>query len=155
MNWGSQFGARDWAHRLGFGKLNPERLGDTEYASAWNDMDRFSRLCWLWRTIYTALADAAELPFVHSARYEDLFADGVGESPLESTLEFLFAGALELPDLEPTFLRERIHGNLSYAFPHWTDWPHAQASQLEAICGRAMRKFGYGQEQEWTELLAT
>lgn len=153
MNWGSQFGARDWAYRLGFGKLNPNRLGDAEYAPAWRDMDRFSRLCWLWRTIYTALGDAADLSFVRTERYEDLFVEGQDVSRLEGTLAFLFEGTGDLPKLESAVLRERIHGNLSYEFPHWTEWSREQAARLQTICGQPMQQFGYGREPEWTDLL--
>ena len=154
MNWGSQFGSRDWAYRLGFAKLSPGRVGDREFAGSWNDMDRFSRLCWFWRAIYTALADAAGLPFVRTERYEDLFAEDVTLSRLQDTLKFLFEDALDLPDLDSTFLRERIHRNLSYDFPHWTEWSTARAAELEAICGPVMRQFNYGREQEWSTLLA-
>jgi hypothetical protein len=154
MNWGSQFGARDWAYRFGFGKLNPARLGDTEYAAAWSSMGRFSRLCWLWRTIYNALNDASRLPFVHTERYEDLFLDAKNLLRLKRTLEFLFdEGGREIPPLESTFVRERIHGNLSYTFPRWQEWTNEQASQLQEICGALMQEYGYGGEPEWRSLL--
>ena len=152
MNWGSQFGARDWAFRLGFGKLSPARLGDTEFAAAWPAMDRFSRLCWLWRTIYAALNDASDLPFVRTERYEDLLLDENNLPGLERTLAFLFEGVQDIPRLESTFARERIHRNLSYKFPHWKEWTNEQASQLQSICGGLMQEFGYGRESEWSSL---
>ena len=117
-------------------------------------MDQFARLCWLWRTIYSALNSSAGLPFVHTERYEDLFFGEDRLSRLERTLSFLFDGASATCGAEPVMLQERIHANVSYAFPDWREWTRAQAAQLDSICGELMRELGYGRESEWLSMLA-
>lgn len=154
MNWGTQYGRRDWAYRLGFSKLDPGRLGDQAFATAWDGMDRFGRLCWLWRTIYTALNDARRLPWVRTERFEDLFVEHQDLSRLEETLQFLVEGVEDVPGLESAFVRERIHGNVAYSFPGWREWTPARARQLDEICGPLMQDFGYGREPAWAEQVA-
>ena len=72
---------------------------------------------------------------------------------MKTVLHFLYEGTGDLPKIKASFVQKRIHANVSYSFPQWPEWTHAQAMQLDAICGPVMKELGYGGELAWRKLV--
>lgn len=145
----------DWGEIYGKGKIRqliahtwptaPEIRGDP-YATQWDDMSRFERLCWAWGRLNAyALETVKENPSARVYRFEDIFYSSERYQHLEDMTRFLMG----LPGVEPVasdslrgWLDRRIHkGNAQ--FPSWEEWTTKQKQSLTTLCGPLIEKLGY------------
>lgn len=155
LNFGGHYGPGDWLKWFGGRRINPEMIGDREFAQDWGRMTPFQKLCWDWKTIYGILAEFAEKDEqTMVVRYEDLFLGEESTRHLEKMLGFVTS--FDDRNFKFTFdgnsLSERIHASFDGRKGEWEGWDAADASYLEKLCGPLMRKFDYGSEVEWTAL---
>jgi hypothetical protein len=95
-------------------------------------------------------------PRIRVVRYEDLFEGQEKAAHFRAMLEFVtgFPDGFQAPfTFDPAILGKRSHSSRDGAFPHWRAWSPELARSLDALCGEAMRPFGYGTEPEWTAKL--
>jgi hypothetical protein len=156
MNYGTQFGRRDWVTKLGFQRLNPRLLRDSEYADRWPGMSAFQKNCWHWKLIYTHIdRHVVDHSNARMFRYEDLFLAPDRIENVTEMLEFLtrFPGRQFRYDLKADILNTRSRASKTKTYPDWPEWTRSQARQLQDICGPLMQRFEYGSEPRWQELV--
>lgn len=56
-------------------------------------------------------------------------------------------------DLDKSRFRKPVHAAGRASFPDWPEWDSAHARQLNDICGALTKRFGYGGEPDWHDLL--
>lgn len=158
LQFGGHHDRKDLVRWFGQKRLEPTMLGDTKFDKDWPHMSRFEKLCWDWRTINTCLADFVDAdPDANLYRYEDLF---LAEDRIESVahmLDFMtqFADRQYGYSLDGSILERRVHASRQNAFPSWTDWSPEMARSLSEICGPLMKRFDYGAESAWSNLIQT
>ncbi len=156
LNYEAHFGKRDNVIRLGFRRLDPEMVGDDQYAYKWDKMSSFQKLCWTWTRVYGyILTFTREDPHSILVRYEDLFLSDERERYFKEVLDFLsdFGRKKFHYDFRPELLKQKINTSSRNIFSDWMDWDPEHARQLHEMCGSLMTRFSYGHEQEWLEKL--
>lgn len=133
------------------GPLKPADMGDTEWIDRWKDLDIFGRLAWDWRAITMHLDRAQDnLPNVRVFRFEDLF-DQNGKAFGELVDYVATHGDHRYPVGDLDGVTGEVRNASRGAARSWTDWPDEEIRLVEEMCGPLMRKYGYGDEPEWTE----
>ena len=149
---------RDFTSYFPHGRLSPRYVVHDPARRTWASMSRFEKLCWAWNANngFTAKRfDNAEN--VHSYRFEDLFASEDAEPTLSELLRTVTAfpgGDQAIWKIDAGAMKEKIHASKHQGCPHWTQWPAERCHQLDQHCGHLMRRFGYGTEPEWLNLLS-
>ena len=155
MNYGTQYGCRDWVTRLGFQRLSPALLQDTAFVDRWPGMSAFEKNCWHWRTIYSLIdRHVRDNPNARMYRYEDLFLAPDRSQAVTEMLRFLtrFPDRQFRYELKPEILSTPSRASRHKVFPDWPQWSRSQARSLQEICGTLMQNFAYGEEPQWQEL---
>jgi hypothetical protein len=138
-------------------RVRPHHTGERALAARWGRMPLFEKLAWSWSARHShVLPRLAGEPRIRVVRYEDLFEGEQKAAHFRAMLEFVtsFPDGCQAPfTFNPAILGKRSHSTRDGAFPHWRDWSPELARSLDALCGEAMRPFGYGTEPEWTEKL--
>ena len=108
---------------------------DDRWASQWEHMDRFARLCWYWQ--------------VDNAYLRQNIGRTVQFEALLSSYDYLCEHLLEPVGLQlpPSVWEEAVNRprnvTKEHAMPPWEQWTPAQKRTFRAICGEEMRKNGY------------
>lgn len=156
MNFGTQFGWRDWVMKLGFRRLDPALLGDREYMDKWADMSAFEKNCWHWATVNSLIKEhVGTNPNARLFRYEDLFLAEDRDRHLRDMLDFMttFPDRRFRYELDSKVLGSRRNASTKKKLSDWRAWDSCQAGRLQEMCGPLMKEFGYGTEPEWQDLL--
>ena len=152
MDWGTMYGKRDWVVKLGLNRLNPKLINDLNYVNKWDTFNRFQKLCWSWNAIYSIIFNSILTTNSKTFRFEDIFFDFNKFNNLISFICKFENHKFEKKLISNNILKNKVHQNISYDFPHWKKWNKWHARELENICGDLMKKFNYGSEQEWLNL---
>ncbi len=88
-------------------------------------------------------------------RYEDLFPGPDNGEQVRDMLDFLvdFPERRHRYNFDDSVLRNPVHASGRESFPDWSEWDSTLAHRLDAICGSLMKRFGYGNEPDWHDLL--
>ena len=144
VNHGRLYGHRDRVRRLGFRRLDPDLIGDEQFASKWSDMSNFQKICWTWSATYRVLLKSVEEdPKAKIYRFEDLFLGDDRLDYMENMLRFItnFDDQAYEWRLPPDALDLRVHEADRTRLADWPDWTLEQTRQLDEICGPLMRQF--------------
>lgn len=135
------------------GPLTPEDLGDEEWRGRWREIGQFGRLGWDWRTIYGQIDGAAEKNNrIRMFRFEDLFSAG-GEAMGELVRFAADHGARKYAVRDLSGFADDVRNASHGPRRHWRNWPAEDVRLVDELCGPLMRKYGYGLEPEWLELV--
>lgn len=122
------------------------------FAAEWPSMDRFERICWVWKHTNEMLGETVQ----RHVRLEDLLSDYacfrtalLEPSGLDVT-ETEWLDAVRRPQNTSSLfrMRRRITALLGRArpgerLPAWREWPEDLAERFWRICGSTMDRFGY------------
>lgn len=154
LNHGARWTWLDVARWAPPGRPTPMSVGDKECASIWKTLDRFGRLAWEWRFVYSKLdAFAMNESNARIFRFEALF-DPSDPIAMERLLEFCAdherrSYRVNFPE---GFLCNRENASKGPE-ENWRAWPPDRCRLLDRLCGNLMSKYGYGAEPEWHEKL--
>jgi hypothetical protein len=127
-------------HPWDFGRLRPEE--ETPQYRQWRRLDRFEKICWLWRETYMRILDMTEsLPSdrVKFVRFEELV-----RSPAVSEDLFLFLGLKNYArNAVRSVLRRRYNEQKTGSFPVTGSWNSDLWEKLYRQCGKLAQEFGY------------
>ncbi|MCL4269039.1 MAG: sulfotransferase domain-containing protein [Anaerolineales bacterium] len=130
-----------------FWQPNPFLVGELPMTQAFN-FSRFQKYCWVWdfKNRIISRLEGYTLPYL-CIRFEDLF-----EKDPETTFKQItdFIGLPPVKDIRRRF-SEPANSSKSTFFPEWHNWSPRQAAQLDTLCGKQMRRYGYGSEPEWLQ----
>jgi hypothetical protein len=122
----------------------------------WKKFFSFSRLeryAWIW-DFKNSIMDSIEqtdVPYLR-IRFEDIFHSKAPEETFGRITDFI-----GLP--HKTNIQERFYQPVNQApktnFPEWPGWTPAQCTQLHALCGKHMARYGYGDEAAWHKKIGT
>lgn len=149
------YGPRNIRYILKLKTLNPNLTGDTKYAERWKSMNRFEKLCWAWRVIYSILLKEKDDEHVLVIKFEDIFQSKNRYNELKRLLSFLTdfpSKKFEYKILEG-ILENHFNRSTGDSFPEWQQWNPGYIKYLHSVCFPLMGKFGYGQEVEWREIV--
>ncbi len=113
---------------------------------------RFQRFCWIWdfKNRVIRRLESSGVPYLRM-RFEDIF---YAENPEQVFAEIAdFFGLPRVTNIGQRF-RQPVNAAPKNSFPEWPEWTPAQCAQLDTLCGKQMREFGYGSEPAWLEKLA-
>ena len=105
------------------------------YASKWQGMSRFEKICWQWQFDNRFIREATG----HNIKFEQLRSD---YNYFKATL----LDYLELDISKATwesYVSQKQNITPTYRLPHWKDWTAEQQNTFEQICGDEMRACGY------------
>ena len=149
LNWAAQrrksYIANYW---IPFWQPNAFLLGEMSWGK-WRSLAKLARFGWIWdfKNRYMARLAQTDVPYL-CVRFEDFFG---GPEPTLYFNEMLhFIGLPEVGNVDDRFERPLNHTE-TRTFPKWPDWTAAQCAELQALCGKQMAAFGYGQEPAWQE----
>lgn len=140
-------------------RLSADDFPGDEYKKNWKGLSQFEKLCWAWNKQNSYVRDISQgLPQSNFRwfRFEDIFGKKNGFQEFFDLLEFVCSidpGRLKAKPEMGESIKQKIHKPKKYFFPKWTEWTSAQARALNKLCGPLMRRFGYGQEEEWQKKL--
>jgi hypothetical protein len=127
-------------------RVTPMDIQGHPLADCWKDMNRFTRICWMWSYHSDLLYSASQsLQNVHLVRYEELF-DKEEVSTLKSLITELLSDDEEQPSDNRIndLLRVRANVNPKYLLPKdFDDWSSDQKSTFKSICSESMIRLGY------------
>lgn len=155
-NKGTQYGSRDSVTKLGLRRMDPQMVGDRQYQKRWPSMSAFERLCWHWKTINEMILEFVENDTNSKMyRYENLFLEPSHDEDFRDLLDFLtdFPKRKYCYNFDTAVLRKPINFANRERFPDWSEWDSTLARQLDSICGPLMKRFDYGNESTWHDLL--
>ncbi|MBN1665477.1 MAG: sulfotransferase [Anaerolineales bacterium] len=120
-------------------------LQDEPYASQWDTLPVFERLCWAWARLNGyALESIQHNPQARVFRFEDVFHPDGGAQHVQQLVAFATAFEPEIATALPAggSGRQKVHA-AGPGFPSWEHWPAGQKQQYERICGPLARQLGY------------
>lgn len=121
----------------------------------WKDyfrFTRFQRFCWIWdfKNRVIRRLETTKVPYLR-LRFEDIFQSEDPEQVFAQIADFF--GLPRVTGIAHRF-RQPVNQAPKDSFPEWPEWSPQQCCQLDELCGRQMREFGYGREAAWMEKLA-
>ncbi len=131
-------------------------VGDRKYQTKWLSMSAFEKLCWHWKTINELILEFVEKDSNSKMyQYEKLFLEPSHNENFRDLLDYLtdFPERKYCYSFDTSVLRKPINTADRENFPDWPQWDSAHARQLDDICGPLMKRFGYGNEPTWHDLL--
>ena len=151
MNWKNRKLSGLVAHHLvPYWQPNPFLLNEVGFFN-WMGMSKFEHFCWIWKYKNTYFQNA----FGHQNNYLQVTLEALTSKDTtvhwKKLLEFL-----ELPfpdDLVSRVEQSKVNPSNKKHFLNWRSWDHRQARILDKYCGDLMGKLGYGQEEEWLNIL--
>lgn len=108
---------------------------DDPWKIRWHEMDRFSRICWLWQAENVRLRKSIS----RMAQFEKIISDY--EYFQEEILKPCHI-LLDKKDWEAAVASPRNVTN-NFEMPKWEDWTPVQKKTFHEICGEEMEKCGY------------
>lgn len=150
--WGLWWHSSDLVSKLGLLRLSPDLVGDSEKASEWRNMDSFERMAWSWNQINSILtAHATADNRVKMFRFEDLFGDKQNKHEIGSFLDFVtdFGPHRYSFTMDSLMNSPLIHASDGDSEFEWKAWNESRCRQVDQLCGRLMRRWGYGFESDW------
>ncbi len=127
-------------HMWDSGRLRPKE-GTKEY-DEWNRLDRFEKVCWLWKETYKhifSLCDKISNDRIKIVRFEDL-VDSSRTS--EDIFSFLGLEGFQRQKIEGV-LSEKFNAQSAGNFPKPVDWSYEMHRKLWAHCEKISEKFSY------------
>lgn len=109
------------------------------YRAAWDTMDRFERICWLWAFTVEMVDFYTCCSFV---RFEDLLLDYDA-----LCAKILVPAGMTIPKgVWKSYTSRRIDkSHMSFSLPHWRGWDDQKHDAFWSICGDMMDEFGYAE----------
>jgi hypothetical protein len=147
MNWGEKYGKGRIRSLIAHSWPTAAEIEGDPYATQWDSMSRFEKLCWAWATLNTYALQTIQLnPNARLFRFEDIFRAEGRYQNLTEMVQFLTTlpghGVLSVSPLDGWLDRE-VHKS-SGSFPMWPDWSEAQRDTFRQICGPLAERLGYG-----------
>lgn len=113
--------------------LEPTR--DDPLRSAWNELSRFEKVCWLWADANSRLREGID----GVVRFENLI--GSYEYVRENIEKVL---GIEIgSDTWSHVVQTPVNASSQFTLPHWTAWDAPLRAAFERICGTEMGRLGY------------
>ncbi len=133
-----------------FWQPNPFLVGELPISKAFG-FTRFEKYCWIWNFKNRVMEglEKSTTPYLR-VRFEDLFDTNNPEDLFNNITDFI--GLPRVTGVRDRF-REPANTSAKTDFHEWHEWTPKQAAQLQSLCGERMKKYGYGEEQEWREKL--
>lgn len=141
-----------------FLKLSPKakNLPNDPYKDKWKNMSKFEMYCWFYSILNNFIMQSMEgKENFKIYRFEDLFLSDKKEEYFKDMLEFISTykdGEKEKVIFKKELLKEKKHSN-ACKYTSWRKWSPKKAKILQEHCGELMKKFGYGEEEEWLKLI--
>jgi len=154
MNWKRQKLRRMFLHHcVPFWQPNPLCAGDVSLKTYFQ-MSKFEHFCWIW-AFKNNLFEKRSLGYCSEylrIKMEDLtdFKDPNNEC-INKLAIFLNIPTSKLAEI--LMNSHAINRSDTKYFPCWQYWTKAQALILDKHCGILMKKYGYGAEPEWQNLI--
>lgn len=158
MNWRKQKLRRMVLHHLiPFWQPNPCNVGDGSGLGSYFNMSKFEHFCWIWAYKNNLFEKKIKEYGVESFffKFESLMRLNEPEYKSIETINAL-SSFLNVPEsclIEQVNNLPVLNSSRSKSFPKWDQWSRKQAAILEKRCGPLMRKYGYGSESEWQNLI--
>lgn len=143
---------------LPFLRLSPKAkdIPNDPYKDEWKNMSKFEMYCWFYTRLNEFVLKSMEgKDNFKIYKFEDLFASEKKEEYFRDMLEFISTykdGKQEKIKLKKELLKEKKHSNAD-KYTSWKKWSPDKAKILQKHCGELMKRFGYGDEQEWLDLI--
>lgn len=146
MNWGEVYGKKGLRKLVSHRWPTAGDLPDDPLNKEWDQLPRFTRLCWAWATLNGyALDSVSKNPYARLFHFEKIFTSDERYTTLNDLLAFAtsFPGA-DIPPIGSTdgWLEKKIHQSTD-GFPGWEKWSAEEKKQFEQICGPLMEKLAY------------
>jgi hypothetical protein len=119
----------------------------------WTFLNQFQRFSWIWQYKNQRISQLSDsgIPYMR-IYFEDFFENPDPQKHLERLLNFL---NLKTPiGIEDHFKRP-MNPAKGKSFPKWQRWSEIQCQQLHSFCGESMKKYGYGNEEDWINKIQT
>ena len=119
-------------------------------------MSKFEKYCWYYTSVNNRAFELMEkVPNFKVFRYEDLFNKKVRDKYFVEMLEYASTfedGFSPAHNYRPELLDVKIHAAASKRLlPKWQNWNKNLVEAMDYHCGELMRRFGYGNEQQWQD----
>lgn len=122
--------------------MHSNRLRVRSRLSGDRGLPEFERACWYWRNINTRIADDLDvLAAAGVATMELRFDDLVGGEVTQ--LAAFVERDLRVGAIDPVNTKDWMAPD-SQTYDSWEEWPPGLLERFDAVCGDAMRRFGYG-----------
>ncbi len=117
------------------GHHNLYPLADDPLFSRWEHMDRFEKICWLWKDANQRLANTV----THRVRFEDLTTDyDYFNRNIELSLNLRIG-----EEKWRQYVAKPTNVTKNAVLPPWEEWENSLMDKFNAICGEQMQLFGY------------
>jgi hypothetical protein len=152
INWKNQRLRRLFLHHcVPFWQPNPVVCGNVSILKRMK-MNKFEYFSWIWNFKNSLFAKLFEnKDNYYMVRMEDLVDSQKGNQHFRKLFEFL-----KLPNRKRDWdhlLNRKVNVSTRKAFTNWISWNSKQVKTLDGYCGELMRKYGYGNEENWIEKL--
>ena len=115
-------------------------------------MSKFEHFCWIWNYknhLFRELNNGRNNYFL--LKFEDLIKIEENGNMLEDLSSFMELNLL--PKRNSLKEPEKVNPSTEEHFPNWRSWNKKQAQTLQFYCGELMNEYGYGNEEEWKQLI--
>lgn len=154
MNWRRGSLRRMFLHHcVPFWQPTPWCIGDISL-KPYLKISKFEHFCWIWafknNLFFKKMANSGFQYLLF--RFEDLtILEYSSKGPINTLASFLEIPISKLTDLLVT--SKAINVSSVQHFPNWKKWTKQQAMILDKHCGPLMKKYSYGTEPEWQQLV--
>lgn len=125
-------------------RITPINQKDRNYRSLWNDMDRFSRLCWYWQYINRkAIEMVGVTPGARLVKFEDIFSSTDKEDNIKELVGWCSDDHYDIPFKK---LYQKVNENKKPIII----WNEENQHNFDSICSGLMNELGYIQTNERT-----
>lgn len=135
------------------GRLTPQKVRDVTWTSQWSSFTTLEKLAWEWSYINRRLLESYERGGNKRLfRFEDIFSNNRSHLiELVNYITMFPERTYRIIDMDN--LAKTVSNSSSGPMPHWKNWDANSARSINMICGTLMKRFGYGEEEEWKKLV--
>lgn len=110
-------------------------------------LTRMERYAWIWEFKNRVMEslEGTNTPYLR-VRFEDIFYSSQPEEEFGQITDFI--GLPRKGDIYERFYKP-VNQSPKDKFPDWSVWTDTQSERFQAICGKRMKKYDYGNEIDW------
>ncbi|MCH4889588.1 sulfotransferase [Acidaminobacter sp. JC074] len=134
--------------------LKPSCFYDDPYKHCWHKLSKFEKYCWYYSKLNEfVLSDMAEKENFKVFKYEDIFLSNLRTHHFKELLDFAsdFESGPVKTSYFPSLLNKKVDSKSNG--DAWQSWDVKKAKILHKHCGDLMKKFGYGHEELWMDMV--
>ncbi len=128
-------------------RLKASQLNADPYASRWENLSRFEKICWWWQKKDGLIRKALNYGEDNiTLKFEDLFSSHRDEKEIRRLVDFAQPNSIDnalVVEKFSEYTKEKRNATSNYALPSWEKWDPELKQKFQEIAGKHLEESGY------------